>query len=113
MLLLMASLIARTRSSRCGEVQPPARSHVRTWLRATDGDTQSAASVRSSGGGTEPFSQFPAGLPGILPNLGLDALVFDFDGLLMDTETTSLRVWQHLWRGHGPGLDVAAFFAPA
>lgn len=42
----------------------------------------------------------------------IDALVFDFDGLLMDTETTSLRVWQHLWRWHGLELDQETFFAP-
>jgi putative hydrolase of the HAD superfamily len=30
----------------------------------------------------------------------------------MDTETASLRVWQHLWRTHGLELDVATFFAP-
>jgi len=44
--------------------------------------------------------------------MGIDALVFDFDGLLMDTETTSLRVWQHLWQSYGLELDVATFFAP-
>ncbi|MFC4859337.1 HAD family hydrolase [Actinophytocola glycyrrhizae] len=44
--------------------------------------------------------------------MGIDALVFDFDGLLVDTETASLRVWQHLWRGHGLELDVSTFFAP-
>jgi putative hydrolase of the HAD superfamily len=44
--------------------------------------------------------------------MGTDALVFDFDGLLMDTETTSLLVWQHLWRHHGLELDPATFFAP-
>jgi HAD superfamily hydrolase (TIGR01509 family) len=44
--------------------------------------------------------------------MGIDALVFDFDGLLMDTETASLRVWQYLWRSYGLELDVAAFFAP-
>jgi putative hydrolase of the HAD superfamily len=44
--------------------------------------------------------------------MGIDALVFDFDGLLMDTETTSLRVWQHLWRWHGLELDEDTFFAP-
>lgn len=43
--------------------------------------------------------------------MGIDALVFDFDGLLMDTETTSLRVWQYLWRRHGLELDVSTFFA--
>jgi HAD superfamily hydrolase (TIGR01509 family) len=42
----------------------------------------------------------------------IDALVFDFDGLLMDTETTSLRVWQRLWEWHGLELDTATFFAP-
>jgi putative hydrolase of the HAD superfamily len=44
--------------------------------------------------------------------MGIDALVFDFDGLLMDTETASLRVWQYLWREHGLELDVSTFFAP-
>jgi HAD superfamily hydrolase (TIGR01509 family) len=44
--------------------------------------------------------------------MGIDALLFDFDGLLMDTETASLRVWQHLWREYGLELDVSAFFAP-
>jgi putative hydrolase of the HAD superfamily len=43
--------------------------------------------------------------------MATDALVFDFDGLLMDTETTSLRVWQRLWRHHGLELDVDTFFA--
>jgi HAD superfamily hydrolase (TIGR01509 family) len=44
--------------------------------------------------------------------MGIDALVFDFDGLLMDTETASLRAWQYLWRWHGLELDTATFFAP-
>ena len=44
--------------------------------------------------------------------MGIYALVFDFDGLLVDTETASLRVWQHLWRRHGLELDVSTFFAP-
>ncbi len=43
--------------------------------------------------------------------MGIDSLVFDFDGLLMDTETASLRVWQELWRWHGLELDVETFFA--
>lgn len=41
----------------------------------------------------------------------IDALVFDFDGLLVDTETASLRVWQYLWRRHGLELDTGTFFA--
>jgi putative hydrolase of the HAD superfamily len=44
--------------------------------------------------------------------MGIDALVFDFDGLLVDTETASLRAWQELWRWHGLELDAATFFAP-
>ena len=44
--------------------------------------------------------------------MAIDALVFDFDGLLMDTETASLRVWQYLWREHGLELDTTTFFAP-
>lgn len=44
--------------------------------------------------------------------MAIDALVFDFDGLLMDTETTSLLAWQYLWRWHGLELDVDTFFVP-
>lgn len=42
----------------------------------------------------------------------IDALVFDFDGLLVDTETSSLRAWQYLWQWHGLELDLGTFFAP-
>lgn len=38
------------------------------------------------------------------------AVVFDFDGLLMDTETTSLVSWQHEWRQHGLELDLDRFW---
>jgi HAD superfamily hydrolase (TIGR01509 family) len=38
------------------------------------------------------------------------AVVFDFDGLLMDTESTMLASWQREWRHHGLELDVTAFF---
>ncbi len=39
------------------------------------------------------------------------AVVFDFDGLLMDTETTSLESWRHEWSQWGLTLDEGAFFA--
>ena len=41
----------------------------------------------------------------------IDAVIFDFDGLLMDTETTLLRSWQHEWQQWGLELDVGTFFA--
>ena len=41
----------------------------------------------------------------------VEALIFDFDGLLMDTETTLLQSWVQEWRQHGLELDPAGFFA--
>lgn len=39
------------------------------------------------------------------------AIVFDFDGLLMDTESTSFLSWQYEWTQWGLTLEVASFFA--
>ncbi len=41
----------------------------------------------------------------------VEAVVFDFDGLLMDTESSMLASWQHEWRQHGLELDASTFFA--
>jgi putative hydrolase of the HAD superfamily len=41
----------------------------------------------------------------------IKALLFDFDGLLMDTETTLLESWRGEWRRHGLELDPVGFFA--
>lgn len=41
----------------------------------------------------------------------IKALLFDFDGLLMDTETTLLESWRWEWRRHGLELDPVGFFA--
>ena len=43
--------------------------------------------------------------------MSIEAVIFDFDWLLMDTESTGLASWQWEWRQHGLELDVAAFFA--
>lgn len=42
----------------------------------------------------------------------LTALVFDFDGLLMDTETTMVQSWRTEWRFHGLELDLDDGFWP-
>jgi HAD superfamily hydrolase (TIGR01509 family) len=39
------------------------------------------------------------------------AIIFDFDGLLMDTESTSFLSWQYEWSQWGLTLQVANFFA--
>jgi len=41
----------------------------------------------------------------------LAAVVFDFDGLLMDTESTMLASWEFEWQQWGRTLDRTTFFA--
>jgi putative hydrolase of the HAD superfamily len=38
------------------------------------------------------------------------AVVFDFDGLLMDTESVMLASWQYEWQQHGLELDLDTFW---
>ncbi|WFE28404.1 HAD-IA family hydrolase [Solwaraspora sp. WMMD791] len=40
------------------------------------------------------------------------AIVFDFDGLLMDTETTLVDGWRHVWAAHGLDLELDGWFWP-
>lgn len=41
----------------------------------------------------------------------VSAVIFDFDGLLMDTESTGLASWQYEWQQHGLELDASTYFA--
>lgn len=43
--------------------------------------------------------------------MAIQAVIFDFDGLLVDTEGTMLASWQFEWRQHGLELDTTTFFA--
>jgi HAD superfamily hydrolase (TIGR01509 family) len=40
----------------------------------------------------------------------VQAIIFDFDGLLMDTESTSFLSWQYEWNQWGLTLEAAGFF---
>ncbi|MEU8221248.1 HAD-IA family hydrolase [Kribbella sp. NPDC048915] len=42
--------------------------------------------------------------------IDVEAIVFDFDGLLMDTETTMVESWQAEWAHHGLELDLDTFW---
>ena len=42
----------------------------------------------------------------IRSTLRLQALIFDFDGLILDTETPEVEVWQSIYREHGLELPV-------
>jgi HAD superfamily hydrolase (TIGR01509 family) len=42
--------------------------------------------------------------------VAVEAVIFDFDGLLMDTESTALASWQYEWRQYGLELDVTGYF---
>ena len=45
-----------------------------------------------------------------LVEVPIEALVFDFDGLLMDTESTSVQSWRAEWAYHGLELDLENFW---
>jgi HAD superfamily hydrolase (TIGR01509 family) len=47
-----------------------------------------------------------------LVEVPVEAVVFDFDGLLMDTETTLVESWRAEWQWHGLELDVEDRFFP-
>ena len=47
-----------------------------------------------------------------LVEVPVEAVVFDFDGLLMDTETTMVESWQAEWAHHGLELDLEDDFWP-
>src|SRR5665811_2070895 len=40
----------------------------------------------------------------------IEAILFDFDGLLMDTESSMLASWQGEWRHHGLELELETFW---
>jgi len=46
-----------------------------------------------------------------LPVVVIRALLFDFDGLLLDTETPELVSWQELWQEHGHPFPLERFLA--
>src|ERR1700694_2005488 len=39
--------------------------------------------------------------------VGIRALVFDFDGVIVDTESSDLRAWREVFEDHGAGLPIA------
>jgi len=39
----------------------------------------------------------------------LKALIFDFDGLILDTETPEMQVWQELFARHGQAFSVSTW----
>jgi HAD superfamily hydrolase (TIGR01509 family) len=46
-----------------------------------------------------------------LTTVALRALLFDFDGLILDTETPELVSWQELWAEHGQRFPVEHFLS--
>jgi HAD superfamily hydrolase (TIGR01509 family) len=48
----------------------------------------------------------------LLSDVEVEAVVFDFDGLLMDTETTMVESWIAEWAHHGLELDLEDDFWP-
>ena len=43
------------------------------------------------------------------PDMPIEAIVFDFDGVILDTETPLYESWQAMYRRYGADLDKARF----
>lgn len=42
-------------------------------------------------------------------NVSFDAVIFDFDGLIIDSETPIFRIWEEIYRDHGAELTMGAW----
>lgn len=74
--------------------------------------TDNTNSDRSTDTSTDSTDQ-PTNASGRDPGSGVfAAIVFDFDGLLMDTETTMVESWRAEWAFHGLQLDLDDGFWP-
>ncbi len=43
------------------------------------------------------------------PSRSIQALIFDFDGLILDTEGPEFRTWQEIYRAHGAELSLSTY----
>ena len=41
--------------------------------------------------------------------VSFDAVIFDFDGLIIDSETPIFRIWEEIYRDHGAELTMGAW----
>ncbi|GAB2577171.1 HAD-IA family hydrolase [Kribbella endophytica] len=89
------------------------RSLPETILAALDHVDQRYGGVRAylASCGLTPREIHRLGLR-LLGGVEVEAVVFDFDGLLMDTETTMVESWVAEWAHHGLELDLADDFWP-
>nr|WP_238356334.1 HAD-IA family hydrolase [Kribbella italica] len=89
------------------------RSLPETILAALDHVDERYGGVRAylAGCGLTPREIHRLGLR-LLTGVEVEAVVFDFDGLLMDTETTMVESWKAEWAHHGLELDLADDFWP-
>ena len=47
--------------------------------------------------------------PSAIETAGIRALVFDFDGVIIDTESSDLRAWREVFEEHGAELTLAVW----
>ena len=42
----------------------------------------------------------------MVPEMAIDALIFDFDGVIIDTEIPYIQTWQEVFRTHGVDFEM-------
>src|SRR6202022_5189564 len=98
---MRASRSHRSSTRMSGTCRAPSAT-ASTWSGVSSNSSSAISDVMKS----PPPDPPPKGGRGRAPDHAIKALVFDFDGLIVDTEVPIFRAWQPIYREHGQELPL-------